>query len=583
MRFNKILGKIEDQEAKDIVKECEEKISIAFSELSLNYDVKSVSAIGGDPFIFQLVYPMQHVCDLTSFYLNRIKAKEKAVKEREEAGETIPEDEQVSDEARKFRKQMRGRVLTTAATNGTTIYYEPTFINKKSRIGVRIVLQHEALHGALMHPSRRGSRIPSLFNAAVDYKVNYLILQDLASRKIHNYEQLFKDNLGDYITIEEYARFLRNPFDPPAKMAHFNPSINLKKSLDPGYQDPSDNAAPLYFADTELVDDMKRPEYIYDYLLSQIPKCDVCGRLGKYKKPDDYKELERLLKEQDDKEKAECNKKDCDHDHTPAHECGKECEEECVIPKTCDCDKDGDEGYFDPFGGGGQLVDEHIDAEISEDEMAKKLHEAAENARRCGGKVPGEIEEEIGALISPKLSFGDFVRSRLFKMRTGYGRSDWTRPKIKPMFAGLYSPRKRDFFVKFACLIDTSLSMDVENDITFGLSQLQSLSERAGGYVACFDTQFYPDSVVKLMSARPEELRKTKCTGRGGSCITDALTNYEKYTGHVDMLICITDGGLVEGDEQINELLPKKTEVVWLLTRNNPDFKPNGRIFTLSD
>lgn len=591
MRFSKILGNIEDNddEVRAIIRQCEEKISLAFTELALAYNtIGAATKIGGDPFIFQLVYPMRHICDLSAFYLKRFKAKEKEFEKRVEAGDDLSqEDAENHSDARKLRKSMRGRVLTTAATNGSAIYYSPEFVNKLSRIGVRILLQHEALHGALCHPSRRGSRMPHLFNIAVDFKVNYLILADLASRGIANYEKLFRDNMGEYILLEEYAQFLRDPFNPPAKMAHFNPTIAMKKRLDPGYQDPSDNAPPMFFAEPNLEGDMRRPEYIYDYLLKQIPKCDICGRLGKYKKPDAYRELEKKAKELDEIDKLACDGK-CNglHNHTPPHEHTDACKDKCTEPKVCDCEKNEDgsgEGYFDPFGAGG-LMDEHIDADISEDEMAKRLHDAAESAKNLGGKLSGGIEEEIGELISPKMSYKDFIRTRLRRIQDGGHKSDWTRPKMKPLFVGLYSPTKRTSIANFVCLVDSSASMDIDSDVSFGISQIAAMGECARGWIGTFDTQLYPESFVKMTSAKVEELRKTKIVGRGGTSIAHALEHYEEHTGKADVLVIISDGGWIETTEQIENALPKKTDVVFLLTRPTPEFKPHGaRVFRLRD
>jgi hypothetical protein len=60
----------------------------------------------------------------------------------------------------------------------------------------------------------------------------------------------------------------------------------------------------MYFADASLPKEMKMPENIYDYLYSQIPKCKDCGRVGKYKKPDYYLELEKQVKKVSDKPKS---------------------------------------------------------------------------------------------------------------------------------------------------------------------------------------------------------------------------------------------------------------------------------------
>jgi predicted metal-dependent peptidase len=379
--------------------------------------------------------------------------------------------------------------------------------------------------------------------------------------------------------MDEYAQWLRNPFDPPAKMAHLNPMHSMKKSVDPGYQHPADNHPPLYFSDANLQGDMRRPEFIYSHLLSQIPKCKVCGKLGKYEKPDEYKELERHLRAKEDAEKAACIDKNCDkHDHSPEHTHTDDCKDKCTH-QQCDCEKDGGDYY----NGGGDLVDDHYDFDISEDEMGKRLQNAVDQSRRLGGKVGAGIEDELDALISPKLSYKDFILSKLHNIRTGSGRCDWSSPKTKPLFLGVYQPKRVNRFAKFVCLVDTSGSMG-SDDLVLGISQIQSLDSRGEGTIACFDTKFYPESVVKLRSANATELSKTKIIGRGGSMITDALKRYEEYCGKPNLLIIISDSGLVESIDEINAALPTKgTEVMWLITQPNKAFKPNGRVFHLRD
>src|ERR1700722_15531637 len=167
MKFDKIIGKCDPK----IIREAEDKLSGIFTELSLGYDNKSMgTGIGGDPLIFQLVYPVPHICDATAIQLDEIKKKEEDLEERIEKGEIIPEDEQISEDFKKFRKQMGRRVLRTAATDGRRFYWNPKFIIDQDRLGLRIVVAHEAFHAMYTHPSRRGSRMPKLWNIAVDYK-----------------------------------------------------------------------------------------------------------------------------------------------------------------------------------------------------------------------------------------------------------------------------------------------------------------------------------------------------------------------------------------------------------------------------
>lgn len=634
MKFSKIIGHTDDLKIKTMVREAEEKLSSVFTELSLGYDNKSMgTGIGGDPLVFQLLYTLPQICDLTAVLLDELRDKEEDQKKRIENGETIPEEEKLPDDLKTYKRQMGSRALRTAATDGRRFYWNPEFVNSISKLGLRLVCFHEAFHAVYLHPQRRGSRLPRLFNIAVDYRVNFSAMEDLRSREIKDYPKVFTENLGEYIHLEEYAAFLRDPFNPPARLAHFNPTENLRKMADPAYVDPYGDVPPMYYADEALSDDMKRPENVYEYLLAQIPKCPKCGRLGKYKKPEEYKTLEKKIEEQkkkkaEEKKKEDAKKKkqdatqpvpnghpegcckdhgDENHDHGEEGECcdhpgqqpgqgqGQEQGEGGQPGKDdggscCDGDKGCDPGcsgcggddseYIDPFGAG-ETLDDHIDSDVSEEELSKRLHDAAEIAKKMAGKIPGALEDELGILTNPQISWEDIVRQQMTKKRNGAGKSDWMRPKSRPMFAGLYVPKKRDYFLNILCAYDCSGSMS-KNDISHGISQLQVIDERGEIYLVGWDTQVYWDTMIKIKKADKENLQNAVVKGRGGTMVGDVFNQYEEHCDKLDMVIIITDGFIYDGELANVKRPDKDTQVLWLITSHNPNFKPAfGRVMHL--
>jgi hypothetical protein len=77
--------------------------------------------------------------------------------------------------------------------------------------------------------------------------------------------------------------------------------------------------------------------------------------------------------------------------------------------KACaECESE-DTYHFDPFSLG-NLLDEHMDTEVEEDAVAKRISDAMEMSRKLGGKIAGGIEDELEELIKPKLTWQDFVR-----------------------------------------------------------------------------------------------------------------------------------------------------------------------------
>lgn len=574
MKFSRVIGKID----KDLVAKAEEQLSKVFLELALKYDNEHIgSGFGGDPLIFGLMYPVDHICTLN---------------------------------------------MPTAATDGKRYYWNPKFILKLGREGLRIVCAHEAWHAIYMHPQRRGSRLPKLWNIAVDYIVNGTVMEDFKTRR-KDPAALFTKHLGKFMPLDKYAELLKDPFK---KVAGFE-EIDIEKQTAksdvklPAFDDDRElteeemqelekreKREGFYFADPNLADDMKSPEKIYDYLYQILPKCPDCGSIGIYKKPksgkkdkskdkgDKSKDKSKSKDKGDDQEDGQGDKGDKPekHDHGDGNPC--DCKDHGDQPGDGqgDGDQDGEgqgqgQGQGDPcdhgcgscgdgldvFGLGG-TVDDHMDTTESEEKLSKRIYEAMEAAKKMAGHVPAGLEDELGKLTAPKVSWKDAIRTRLLKIRDGNGRNDWTRFRTRPMFAGLMVPKKRSYFATFGCLLDTSGSMSRE-DMAYGISQLASLDEKAEGMITPGDCEIYWEDSTKIVKANAEELSKVKVVGRGGTMFCQYFTDYEKYIGKCDFLICITDGYLGDADTAVDPGIP----VYWVVTSGAAFNPPFGRVFDL--
>jgi len=530
MKFSRIIGKIDDK----LVSKAEDKLSQVFLELGTRYNNEHVgTGLGGDPLIFGLMYPIDHICTLN---------------------------------------------MPTAATDGRRYFWNPKFVIKTSRTGLRIICSHEAWHAIYMHPQRRGSRIPKLWNIAVDYIVNSTCMEDLKARK-QNPHDLFTKEVGRYMPLKAYAALLKDPFHPPKGFEDLHPGfdqdphINLPRpnedrELTPKEQkelERREKAVKFYYADPDLEEEMKRPEKIYDMLYNLLPKCPKCGSVGIYKFP-------KTGQKNKGGNKSDKNKGD-ENNSGDGDEQGDD--SKCPGCGGGNCPECG--GGFDIFGFGGTL-DDHMDTEESEEKLAQRISDAMEAAKKMAGHVPAALEDELGKLTAPKVTWQDIIRTRLIKARAGNGRNDWTRFRTRPMFAGLLVPKRRNYFAHFGCLLDTSGSMS-KDDMAFGLSQLCALDERAEGTIVPADAQIYWDKAVKIKKADQEEIMKVKVYGRGGTKFADFFDDYEKNLGHCDFLIVITDGFLLDSD--FSEMKNPGKDVIWLITSGSAFNPPFGRAFDL--
>lgn len=571
MKFSKVIGKIDPS----LVAKAEDKLSKIFLELGTRYNNEHVgSGMGGDPLIFGLMYPVEHVCTLN---------------------------------------------IPTAATDGKRYYWNPKFVLKQSRIGLRIICGHESWHALYMHVQRRGSRLPKLWNIAVDYIVNGTVMDDFRARKMDPKEN-FTKHLGRYMTLEQYANLLRDPFKKQAGFEDLDvldemedpnaPKVELPKADEDRELtakeiqelEKREKQVKFFYADPDLAEEMKRPEKIYDYLYSLLPKCPKCGRIGMYKPPSKDK----------DKNKGKGSKKNKDQDkdqnqdqnspgdqnsgnqghgdeHNDSHDHGDG--NPCNCPnhqgsgddqgqgQSCNpngpCDECG--GGVDIFGLGG-TVDDHMDTTESEEKLAKRVSDAMEAARKMAGYIPGALEDELGKLTAPKVTWQDIIRTRLLKARAGNGRNDWTRFRTRPMFTGQLVPKRKSYFAHFGCLLDTSGSMS-KDDMAFGISQLASLDERSEGTIVPADATIYWEEATRIKKASPEELSKVKIVGRGGTKYAEFFDQYEDKIGTCDFLIVITDGYLLDTD--IAEMKHPGVDVIWLITSSTAFNPPFGRVFDL--
>lgn len=596
MKFNIVLGNVDDK----IVAQAQSKLTAAITELATNTTTKVFgSKIGGDGLIYQLIFPAEHICDGRAVQLEEL---EKQYEDEKFSSLSKEEQDKIIHDLGTLNKL---RVIRTAATDGKRFWWNPSFINSLSDVGVRLVLMHEAWHVILMHPARRGSRLPTLYNIAIDFKVDNVIFEDLKSRGFHKNVDMFKEHLGDFISLNEYAQFLKDPFNPPEKLKHMSPTESLKRKLS---ENTNQEFPTFYFAEPSLEKHIKRPEAIYDYLVQQIPRCPDCNRLGFYKKPEEYK---KLLKEQEEKHKK------CQHeqDISAQKENEKQLEEENkslgiqidfvdedkkdknnskednetikknskydFCPTCSDGMGHGNDDYMGIFDVG-DLLDEHFDIDMTEEELNKKIHEAIEINKKLGGTIPGGMEDELGIIGKPVLTWEDFVRGHILNKRKGSGKKDWSLPRIKPLSMGLYVPQRKDYFLKILAVCDSSGSMSPD-DMGFGLGQLQIIDDKGEVSVTWFDTVTYWNHTVQLDKVDFDTLKtKIKPVGRGGTMVSSVFNEYEKNIGQVDLIIIMTDGYLYDMELTEAKRPPRDTSVMWLITSHNKNFKPPfGRVFHL--
>jgi predicted metal-dependent peptidase len=68
------------------------------------------------------------------------------------------------------------RSIPTMATDGVSLFYNPSFVETLNAAELAGVLAHEVMHPALQHHTRRGDRNPTRWNMACDYAINPILV-----------------------------------------------------------------------------------------------------------------------------------------------------------------------------------------------------------------------------------------------------------------------------------------------------------------------------------------------------------------------------------------------------------------------
>jgi predicted metal-dependent peptidase len=564
VKFDKVVGYQSTPETDKVVAECQDRLSSAFSELSVGYDNKSFgSKLGGDVFFLSIIVPHKHICDLSSFQLKDLETKQKKLLERVKAVIAKGKDDpdlaiELSVIAAAIERCERAGIFT-AATNGSTFFWAPEFLNKLSKVGLRLLICHEGVHTYFSHSARKGNRNYKLFNIALDFKVNNFLMKDLVSRGIREPSKLFKEHLGDFINLTEYTAILKNPFAPPERLDYMSPIHSMRKAIDPKYIDPGEKKQGMYYAEEKIPVELIIPEKIYDHLYAVIPKCDVCERVGVYEKPAEYKKLETKLAGE---------WVSCSHD-------------ECCIRCGCKLCKNSGEFhiYLNPFEDSNTL-DHHLDIDVSEDEMAKRIQQASDLAKQFGQDTTG-FDALLKSLERPTLTYQDFIRILRTRNKQGGKKRNWMAPKRKALFAGLYTPTT--YSNHFTVLVGYDCSFSMNKDLLGkGLSQIQALRDRNTTiYLVPWAHTTYWSEMIKVEGASSDQLLKAKIRIDGGTECSSFFNEYRKQVGDVDLIVCITDSFLANHELANVKTPPNKTQTVWLQVAKN-NFKPKfGRVFEL--
>lgn len=126
-------------------------------------------------------------------------------------------------------------LITTAATDGKRIYYNVDFFKNLNKGNIVFVVAHEVLHIILDHIFRMGKRNPNIWNAAVDYIVNYILVKNKIG--IIPSDVLFSEKYSDAYSAEELYEILyqeKEKYENYVFDIHLSNEENVEKDQEKG-------------------------------------------------------------------------------------------------------------------------------------------------------------------------------------------------------------------------------------------------------------------------------------------------------------------------------------------------------------
>ena len=419
----------------------------------------------------------------------------------------------------------------SAATDGKKYMWHPKMIRRLNPRELGIILCHETYHIVLQHADQNRclGKNMKVWNIAVDYVVNSMIEHDQRQAgRISNYGKydinshpIWSGNLGRPLPYEELLTAVKEAHKDVKDMKNKSKKKTKTKKQRPAKLGPPKPEDLRMYADYNMYG--KSAEEIYDGIMVYVKEME-----------DDVLQM--------------------------------------VLDQL-----------------GAQTPDDHQQQNgISRQELLQEILDAVAATKQLCGTVPSSIEDHLAKLQEPKLSWQDIIRNALQARRQEKGRiNDWSRFRRRSVSMNIqpsmkeevqhdnpfYLPKKKDDYVTWLALLDTSGSMSNE-DMAYGVSQLKCLDGRSEGLVVCCDAQTYWDKATRI--SKMADLPTINPVGRGGTVFESFFKDYRKMVGtEWDIIIVMTDGGIFD----MERLKKPHCDVVWILTNGWEQFKPEfGRV-----
>lgn len=416
---------------------------------------------------------------------------------------------------------VRDTEVTTMATDGQAIYCDIDFLSKLSNDDKMFIFCHEILHNIMLHPIRRGSRDPELFNLATDMEVNDILCADgLSVPKDAVLPNKFSFPIGK--CSEEYYELLLN--QQKLKQAKSSSSAKSGAGSFSGSGDGNDSSD----SDNDNGSDES----------SESSSESTAAKSGKSKKPI----------------------------HNPTGELSGQFDKHIFKDDPAPSEEDAisaeDSDIADSFGKVGHDPDYRPNVTESACERIRESAVMAATMMAQRGELPGHLQRLVKELLEPKLDWKE-VLAKFVTKAGGDTKRTWNKCNRRFISSKTYLPSSYNDAMKVGVVLDTSGSV-VQVAEKF-LSEVNGIVSAFTGYsldlVQC-DTRV--TSHMHFDEYEPLNLAEMEydINGGGGTRLMPGLNWFKENDCDIDCIVVFTD---CECEQMTPENAPE-VPVLWIST-----------------
>ena len=431
---------------------------------------------------------------------------------------------------------VRDKALITAATDGSSIYFDIDFLSKLSDDEQMFVFAHEIWHAALCHMIRKESRDSMTFNIAADLEVNQLLVADgLTPIK----DCILPETLANKIKLpknesaENYYELLQKLAD---KQANNNSNGNNSNRMSSNGSSSSNSNSKCKNSN------QNNPKQLTDKQANNNSSGNNSNRMSSNGSSSSNSNSKCKNSNQN-------NPKQIDK-HIYKDDIADESSNEKRIDRYGEVGKDPD---FVPN------VKPNIDSE-----MKSTVSMAAQQYERQRGELPNHIKSIIKKLLTPKVNWKEALQK--FITKSIDNKVNWNIPNRRFIYGGTYLPSHSGDIIKLGVIIDTSGS--TSDDMIQFISELNAIVSCFNNYeltVCQCDTEVKSIKTYDQYNALKHE--DIEIEGGGGTYLTPAFETIQAQNNlgehEIDGLIVFTDGYIEKIDKNICNI-----PVLWVISKD---------------